>query len=238
MRHIIAVLMLFSAPIAALAQDVELELVLLTDASGSIDAIELELQRRGYANAMTSPEVLAAIADTAGGVAVTYVEFADTTDVIVPWMVIGGATDARRFADALMGAPRESIGGNAIGAALLYSLDLIEKNDFNGWRKVIDFSSDSLWNGSGPPIASARQAVLDAGITINGLPVLCLDCSGRPTGPNLEQEYLDRLIGGSGAFMVTADGDESFETAVRRKMVLEIAGTPVPADPRRRVAMD
>ena len=40
---------------------VDLELVLLPDASGSIDPAEVQFQRRGWAGAVTSPEVLAAI---------------------------------------------------------------------------------------------------------------------------------------------------------------------------------
>ncbi len=47
---------------AARAQGVDLELVLAVDSSGSIDGEEFELQRVGYANALTHPDVLAAIA--------------------------------------------------------------------------------------------------------------------------------------------------------------------------------
>lgn len=221
--HLLFALLLPPGPL--LAQDVDLELVLLTDASRSIDQVELDLQRQGYAAAITSPEVIDAIGDTGyGRIAVTYVEFAATTEVVVPWTMISSAEEARAFADAILPAPREAIGGNGIGAALLYGRDLIEENEIDGWRKVIDFSSDSLWNSSGPAIAPSRQSVLDAGITINGLPVLCDDCSGRPASQNLEQDYLDRLIGGRGAFMVTADSNQSFQDAVRRKLVIEISG--------------
>lgn len=231
MRKLILVLAVaLSGAGAAIAQDVDLELVLLTDASGSIDSVELDLQRRGYANAITSPEVLTAIGDTNyASIAITYVEFAATTDVVVPWTVIASAADAQAFADALMPAPRRAVGGNGIGEALLLGRDLIENNDINGWRKVIDFSSDSLRNTSGTAIAPARERVLAAGITINGLPVLCTDCSGRPAGPNLEQDYQDRLIGGPGAFLITADSDHSFAEAVKRKLIFEISNAEVGA---------
>jgi hypothetical protein len=65
--------------------------------------------------------------------------------------------------------------------------------------------------------------VVAAGITINGLPILCPTCPGR-AGVNLEQAYADQIIGGPGAFVVTADGRDSFSAAVRRKLILEIAG--------------
>ena len=72
-----------------------------------------------------------------------------------------------------MAAPRRAFGSNAIGAALLKGLDLIEENRFDGWRKVIDLSGDSSWNPMGPTIAHARDAVLGAGVVINGLAILC-----------------------------------------------------------------
>ena len=232
MRLALTLSCLIALPVVpAAAQDVDLELVLITDASGSIDAVELDMQRGGYASALTSPEVLAAIENTAyGSIAVTYMEFAANNDVVVPWTLISDAADAQAFADALAQAPRRAFGGNVIGAALMQGADLIEGNEINGWRKVIDFSSDSLRNMGGPSIEAAREYVLAAGITINGLPVLCLDpCSGRPAGPNLEQEYQDRLIGGSGAFLVTADSDESFADAVKRKLIVEISGREIGA---------
>ena len=224
-RWFAAAAVCLAAPVAA--QDVELELVLLADASGSIDAAEIAFQRDGYAQAMTDPRVLAAIHNTAyGRIAVTYVEWAATgmEDVVVPWTIVGDAHSAQAFADALTGPPRRAFGRNAIGSALLKGKQLIEENDIDGWRKVIDFSGDSANNWNGPSIAHARAEVLAAGITINGLPILCRYCSGRPSGGNLEQLFAERIIGGIGAFVVTADDAESFGDAVRRKLILEISG--------------
>jgi hypothetical protein len=64
MRLCLAILLAL-LPAAVPAQDTDLELVLLADASGSIDGREYDLQREGYASAITDPEVLAAIANTA-----------------------------------------------------------------------------------------------------------------------------------------------------------------------------
>ncbi len=201
-----------------------LELVLLADASGSIDTEELAFQRQGYASAITDPAVVAAIESSIyGTIAVTYVEWASNTAVVVDWMIIDGAKTAETFAKALTGPPRQAYGGNAIGGALLDAKRLIEINDIRAPRAVIDFSGDSIRNFSGPSIASARQEVLAAGITINALPILRPE-DGRRAGANLEKEYADRIIGGPGAFMVTAEGRASFAEAVRRKLVLEISG--------------
>lgn len=201
-----------------------LELVLLADASGSIDAEELAFQRQGYALAMTDPEVISAIQNSIyGNVAVTYVEWASNTAVVADWMIVDGPETAQAFADALTGPPRQAYGSNAIGAALLDGKRLIEQNDIFAPRAVIDFSGDSIRNSYAPTIEEARQEVLDAGITINALPILRPE-DGRRAGANLEEEYTARIIGGPGAFMVTAESRETFAAAVRRKLVLEIAG--------------
>jgi hypothetical protein len=210
------------------AEPVDLELVLMADATGSIDEVEIRLQRQGYADAMLDPEVLWAIANggARGRIAVAYVEWANASaqDVVVDWMVVEDAGTAQLFGERLMAAPRRAYGSNAIGAALLKGKELIETNSFEGWRKVIDLSGDSSWNPQGPAIATARDAVLGADIVINGLAILCRGaCSGRPRFEDLEAEYADKLIGGPGAFVVTADGEQSFAQAVRRKLILEIA---------------
>jgi hypothetical protein len=231
---------LLAAP-AAGAQQVDLELVLLADATGSIDDAEIRLQREGYAGALTDSEVLWAIRNggALGRVAVTYVEWANATsqDVVVDRTVIADEADARAFGATQLQAPRLAYGSNAIGAALLKGLALIEGNGFEGGRKVIDLSADSSWNGDGPSIAAARDIVLGSDVVINGLAILCRgDCSGRPRAGDLEAEFAGRLIGGPGAFVVTAEDGPSFARAVRRKLILEIAssagsGTPAPVRP-------
>ena len=221
------VLVAFGLARPAAAQDVDLELVLLADATGSIDDAEIRFQRQGYAEAITDPTVVAAIRSTAyGRIAVTYVEWASvlSQDVVVGWTVVEDEASARAFAEALLVPPRRARGPNAIGAALLFGKGLIEGNDIDGFRKVIDLSADSAANSNGPPIEFARDEVVAAGITINGLAVLCRHCSGRPIAYDLEQAFADRLIGGPGAFVITADNPDTFADAVRRKLILEIAG--------------
>ncbi|WP_375259191.1 DUF1194 domain-containing protein [Citreimonas sp.] len=221
--------LLWAAP--AFAQDVELELVLLADASGSISEAEIAFQRQGYAEALTDPAVLSAIANTAyGSIAVTYVEWASNTAVVVDWSVIDDADSARTFADALVAPPRQAYGRNAIGGALLDGMRLIETNDFDGWRKVIDFSGDSPNSYSGPSIEIARDTVVAAGITINGLPILCRSCASPARYPDLGTIYEERIIGGRGAFVVTAYSEEDLASAIRRKLILEISGLTPPRE--------
>ena len=230
MLRMLLVVLLLAAPAGAqpAREPVDLELVLLADATGSIDDTEIRLQRQGYADAMVDAEVLWAVENGGqhGRIAVTYVEWAATQaqDVVVDWMAVEDEASARVFGERLMAAPRRAYGSNAIGAALLKGVEMVEGNGFDGSRKVIDLSGDSSWNPMGPTIAHARDAVLGAGVVINGLAILCrAPCSGRPRFENLEAEYADKIIGGPGAFVVTADGEQSFAQAVRRKLILEIA---------------
>jgi hypothetical protein len=220
MRKLIALLLL-ATPL--LAQEVDLELVLLADASGSITQAEIDFQRESTATAITDPAVLEAIQNTlTGSIAVTYVEWAANQATVAPWTVIDSPETAEAFAAALLGPPRLATGRNAIGNALLEGKRLIETNEITSLRQVIDFSGDSTGNFSGASIEDARQEVIAAGIVINGLPIL----DGGPDDPLL-QEYESRIIGGPGAFAIPALGREEFVTALRRKLILEIAGTPL-----------
>jgi Protein of unknown function (DUF1194) len=229
MTRIVAVLGLLAiAAGEAAAESVDLELVLLADASRSIDDGEIRLQRQGYAAAITHPEVLRAIEQGFDQrIAVTYVEWGDarSQDVVVPWTIIDGKDSAAAFAEILMERPRRAFGPNAIGSALTVAKKLIEGNEIEGYRKVIDLSADSANSWDGISLPGARQSALMADVVINGLAVLCRTCSGRPNSYDLEAVFADRIIGGPASFVVTADGNDQFADAVRRKLLLEIAGT-------------
>ena len=226
MRCLAPTLAALALAVPALAQDTDLELVLLADASNSIDQSEILFQRSGYAEALRDKAVLEAISNTLyGSIAITYVEWASegTEDVVVGWTLIDGPEAAAAFADQLLAAPRRAFGRNSIGAALLFGKRLIETNEIEGWRRVIDFSGDSANSYSGPAVGLARAEVLAAGITINGLAVLCRNCSGAPRA-GLAERYEAEIIGGPGSFVVAATDDADFARAVRRKLILEISG--------------
>lgn len=231
-----------AGPAAAQAegsQPVDLELVLLADSSSSIDDREIFFQRQGYADAIRHPDILSAISlGHDGRIAVTYVEWGDqdSQEVVVPWTIIDGQEAAAAFADSLMSQPRKAFGRNAIGSAITFAHLLIESNGINGFRRVIDLSGDSANSWNGIPLEAARQSAIAADIVINGLAILCRDCSGRPVYYDLEEAYRRDIIGGPAAFVVTADDMDSFATAVRKKLLLEIAGVPDEATFRQRLA--
>ena len=108
---------------------------------------------------------------------------------------------------------------------------LIETNDITGTRKIMDVSADSANNWGGISIPEARQSALAADIVINGLAILCRQCSGRPNVYDLEAAFAETIIGGPASFVIRADGDDRFAEAVRKKLILEIAGTqPAPQE--------
>lgn len=147
----------------------------------------------------------------------------------MPWSIVDGPDSAAAFAKRLMVEPRLAEGPNAIGSALAAAQLLIEGNDIEATRQVIDFSGDSAYSWGGVPVQEARAAALAAGSVINGLAILCRDCNGRPVDYDLEGAFASFIIGGPGSFVITADDQHSFAEAVRRKLLLEIAGGPVTA---------
>ncbi len=229
----LALLAALSKPTGAAAAPLDLELVLAVDSSGSIDEEEAELQRRGYANAFLSRRVLDAIRSGYGqAIAVLYLEWAaeGCETIAVDWTRIHDLASAKRFAAAILEAPRlDCSGGNAIGDAIDYAATLLRTNRYRGSRLVIDVSGDGP-NTLGRPVTPARDAAVLAGITINGLAIIN---PGRtypgPGGMPLDAYYRRAVIGGAGAFVMVAKGDATFTDAVRNKLVREIAGRDAPA---------
>jgi hypothetical protein len=200
-------------------REVDLELVLMADGSGSIDVSEFALQRRGYARALRDPRVAAAIrSGYLGRIALAYVEWSGPAlhVPVVPWTVIEGETGLAAFAEILGNHPRELYGGGtALGNAILYGVKSIEDNVFDGRRKVIDLSGDGP-DRNGLPAAVGRDAAVARNITVNGLAILDFN-------PWLADFFRDNVIGGHGAFVIPAADFNAFETAIRVKLIREIA---------------
>ena len=223
------------------AAAVDAELVLAVDVSYSMDPDEQALQREGYIAGVTSREFMQALRSGANGkVVVTYFEWAGPYDqkIIVPWRLIDGPEAADAFANEIARAPYRRASRTSISGALNFALPLFNGNGFRGLRRVIDVSGDGA-NNSGPLVTMARDDVLAAGVTINGLPIMLK----RPSSftmdiENLDIYYEDCVIGGPGSFVVPIREREQFKEAIRTKLVLEIAGrTPgrlvLPAQARR-----
>jgi Protein of unknown function (DUF1194) len=229
-----------AAPRGALLADnrpsaipVDTELVLAVDVSYSMDPEEQHLQREGYMTAITSREFMQALK---GGmhakVAVTYFEWAGPFDqrIVMPWRLIDGPETADGVANDIARAPYRRASRTSISGALQFAKPLFDASGYRGIRRVIDVSGDGA-NNSGPIVTLARDDVLAAGITINGLPIMLK----RPNTftmdiDNLDVYYEDCVIGGPGAFIVPIHNQDQFKEAIRTKLVLEIASR-VPKQP-------
>ncbi len=216
---------------ARAAEAVDVELVLAVDVSRSVDAEEQEMQMKGYANAFRDPRLAEAMMrGPIGAVAVTLFTWSDWNiqEHLVPWMRLDSPATCARFAAAVDAAPRRTHLYTSISGAIDYAGRLFGQG-FEGTRQVVDISGDGI-NNSGRDIAQARQEALDQGIILNGLAVL--DRTPPPAGLGqmqpLDEYYQERVIGGPGAFLMVAEGFESFEQAVRRKVIREVAQAPGP----------
>jgi Protein of unknown function (DUF1194) len=205
---------------ALAAAPVSVQLVLAVDVSGSVSQDRFELQREGYAAAFRSPAVLQAIRSTsAGSIAVAMLQWTGPALHVVAadWTAIDDADSAERFAEAIERAPRELFGGGtSISGAIDYARQMIADSPYQGQRLVIDVSGDGA-NNRGRPAEDARDEAVQAGMVINGLPILTLE-------PELDAYYRQSVIGGPGAFVIAVKSYEEFADAVRRKLVTEIAG--------------
>lgn len=214
---------------------VDVELILAVDVSYSMDMEELAIQREGYAQAIVSKEFLAALkTGPTGKIAVTYFEWAASNDqkVIIPWRVIDGPESADAVAAEIMKTPIRRASRTSISGAINFAMPLFDENQLHGLRRVIDISGDGP-NNNGSPVTIARDAAVEKGIVINGLPIMAKEPSYSTMDiENLDLYYEDCVIGGPGSFVVTIKERDKFKEAIRTKLVMEVAGlTPPPLRP-------
>jgi hypothetical protein len=223
---------------ARAAQALDVKLVLAADVSRSINDGEFDLQRRGYAAALTNPRVLDAIrAGRHGAITVSFLEWAGEGEqkTVVDWTLIRDADDARKFAAALLEAPRSFVGRTAIGSAIDFSMGVLGESALGADRVVIDVSGDGTSN-QGRSVTDARDAAVGAGIVINGLSIFnqraaqeggYLALHTNPPG-GIDKYYRENVIGGFGSFVLRIDDFKDFDEAMIQKLVTEISGVRAP----------
>jgi uncharacterized protein DUF1194 len=220
-----AAFMLTAPHRAAAATEVDLQLVLAVDASGSVSQYRFELQKRGYAAAFRNPRVLKAIQSLmTQSIGVTMLQWTGPRLQVhvVPWTLVKDAATAEDFSAAIERVPRQLFGGGtSISGAIDYSRLVLLQSPFTSSRRVIDISGDGA-NNIGRPVTFARDEAVRDGITINGLPILSVE-------PDLDHYYFENVIGGPGAVMVPAENYESFADAILKKLIIEIAANDVGA---------
>ena len=211
----------------AAAQQVDLELLLAVDASSSVNPVEFDLQMSGIAAAFRHPAVLGALRSAGDrGIAVALMQWSDSNNTIlsIDWMLVTDEASAEAFALEVEKTARFVVGGGtAIGSAIDFGVRQFDKNSFTAPRRVMDISGDGRANQGRFPSRSRDDAVR-AGVIINGLPILNEDAF-------LDRYYLIYVIGGNGAFIITAVDYEDFAAAILRKLIQEISGVPLAGIP-------
>ena len=208
---------------------IDLAVVLAADVSRSIDDGEFELQRKGYAAALTDPRVLKAIhGPKRRAVAVCFIEFSGEDDqkIVLPWTEIRDEEDGGAAAAVLLAAPRSFTGRTSISAAIDYAMGYFAKSKWHASRRLIDISGDGTSN-AGRPVTTARDQAVAAGVNINGLailndkPDLGYSAHTHPPG-GLPNYYRQNVIGGADAFLIVVKDFNSFADAMAQKLAKEI----------------
>ncbi len=205
---------------------VDVELILAVDISLSMDLDELRLQRGGYVEALRDPEIHGLIGRGPNKrIAVSYMEWAGVgvQKLIMPWTLIDSPAAANVFADALERAPISRERMTSISAAIDFASRLFDQSPYQGGRRVLDVSGDGP-NNAGRPVTRARDDLLDKGVVINGLPLILKTGNTVFDIKDLDVYYTDCVIGGPAAFAIAIKTEAEFAPAIRRKLLLEIAG--------------
>ncbi len=211
----------------ARAEPVDVELIIAADVSLSMSQEELAIQRDGYVAALTHASVLDAIRDGVHGrIAISIFEWAGDSSqfLVVPWTVIATLEDAERVVAQMSANPPRSARRTSISGALAFAGDLFAESGYTGMRRIVDVSGDGP-NNHGRPVVPARDALVARGVIINGLPLMTnMGPAGRFDVDNLDEYYANCVIGGPGSFLIPVTDWADFPDAVRRKLVLELAG--------------
>lgn len=200
---------------------VDLVLVLALDVSGSVNNREFELQKVGLARAFRHPSIIDAITQGRNKrIAVVAVQWAGLREqvVAVPWTVIGEPSGAARFADRLYNMRRHyayPLGVTHIAGVIRYATNVALSAPYTTGRRVLDISGDGKNNVNDPPPA-ARDNAVRAGMTINGLAII-------NEASDLTEYYHTSVIGGPGAFVMTANDYDDYARSILRKLLREIS---------------
>ncbi|MFZ0460146.1 MAG: DUF1194 domain-containing protein [Rhodoplanes sp.] len=228
-----AAVLVSHSTISTWATEVDLLLALAADVSRSVDQQKFNLQRKGYAAAITNPRVIQAIrSGRFGRIAVCYIEWSGSIsqNLLIDWTVINDAASARRFASQLAEAPRSFVDLTSISAGIDFAVAQIERAPFEAKRRVIDISGDGDDNNIGREVTDARDDAIAKGVTVNGIVVLdetLLSEDGSPySTTELEHYFRDNVIGGPGAFVMVAQDFSAFGNVILNKLMAEIAGLP------------
>lgn len=212
---------------------VDTALVVSVDVSNSVDENRYQLQMEGIAAALEDTGVIQSITNGPNGaILFSMVTWADRPDFTVPWVRIASKEDAFALAARIRKLPH--LGGEfTCMTRMMRSVSdkIVSQIPGEATRIVLDVSGDGPDNcNAEEPIESVREELVANGVTVNGLPINETAGSTAATVPPdappsaLEGWYREHVMGGNGAFVLSANGYADFGRAIRQKFVIEISG--------------
>ncbi|MEM7547357.1 MAG: DUF1194 domain-containing protein [Pseudomonadota bacterium] len=224
MRRALVAMALACAAMPISGKACEIALVLAIDVSGSVDPQEYRLQMDGLAQALGDTTVREALIRTEAHVAVMQWSGSSRQTVTVPWLGVTSDADVDRLRQDVIDAPRAYRHfSTAIGDALATAASLLGQIAGRCRRQVIDVSGDGISN-EGVEVTRMRDALVRGGVAINGLAI-------EIGNDGLTGYYEQNVIGGPGAFVMTAHDFEDYPRAIRRKLLRELTDPVVEIHP-------
>lgn len=223
---------------AAWADDIATDANLVTglDISDSIDRKAMRFEIEGMAQAVRSPEFIAAIRSGRHG-RIGFAVFAwhhNQFPEIVPWALIATEQDALAVAHRIearlqVDVEMEARGKEAFYAGRLTDLsqaidhatEMLHAAPYVAGRSIVNIIGNGEDN-VGDDAQLARDRSVETGAVVNGV-VLGGD-------PELVAYYRRQVIGGPGAFVMSTDGTAGMVEVMTRKFLYDIVrDTPRPA---------
>ena len=232
---VLAALMLAPLPAVACRQALALGL----DVSGSVDAVEYRMQLDGLAEALADPDVAAHIlAMPEAPVYLAVFEWSATAyqRVIVGWTALASQAVLADVAASLRARrrmPAPEVTG--LGGAMAFGFELLARAPACA-QATLDISGDGK-NNDWPEPRHVRRGGQMAGVTVNALVIgqdqMRGDTVRQDNVADLSTYFRENVISGPGAFVEIAVGYTDYATAMRRKLLRELASVAIGSDRQR-----
>jgi len=200
-------------------------IVTAIDISDSVDAQAIAVEIDGMAQAILAPEIIQAIAVGRHG-RIGFAVFAwrdGAYPELVTWSVIASAEDARSVSERLEAGfraftqsdrPIPTAHMTDLSGAIDHAAILLLTAPFVAERSVVNIIGNG-WDNVGEGPMRARDRLVAKGGTVNGV-VLGPD-------PVLMGYYRSSVIGGPGAFLLSADSAGAMADVFARKFLYDVA---------------
>ena len=213
---------------AASAEELRTDVNIVTalDVSDSIDAQSTQIEIEGMAQAILAPEILQAIRAGHYG-RVGFAIFAWNEGAypeLVSWTVIRDGVDTRAVSEQLRNTSPSELSPSVdrmveprmtdLSGAIDHAAVLLLTAPFAADRMVLNVIGNG-WDNVGEGPARARDRLVGAGGIINGV-ILGED-------PVLADYFRQNVIGGPGAFVITARDKSAITTVLARKFLRDVA---------------